>query len=126
MLLNVGGIQALLRLARSRASDQELQYKAALSVGQLASNAVRLAPSHPHSPQARNKPERKTQSPVFFDHETSPNINEHKKVYNLDAEEKTIFYGENTDEIGTSLQLSRRKARDETRDYLDKAVSKMR
>ena len=39
-----GGIQALLRLGRSRATDEELQYKAALTVGHLASNAVRLLP----------------------------------------------------------------------------------
>ena len=39
-----GGIQALLRLGRSRATDEELQYKAALSVGSLASNAVRMLP----------------------------------------------------------------------------------
>ena len=39
-----GGIQALLRLARARSTDEELQYKAALTVGHLASNAVRLLP----------------------------------------------------------------------------------
>jgi hypothetical protein len=35
----------LLRLGRSRSTDEELQYKAALTVGQLASNAVRMLPS---------------------------------------------------------------------------------
>merc|ERR1719472_268322 len=39
-----GGIQALLRLARARSTDEELQYKAALTVGNLASNAVKLLP----------------------------------------------------------------------------------
>lgn len=39
-----GGIQALLRLGRTRSTDDQLQYKAALTVGQLASNAVRLIP----------------------------------------------------------------------------------
>jgi hypothetical protein len=39
-----GGIQALLRLGRTRSTDQQLQYKAALTVGQLASNAVRVLP----------------------------------------------------------------------------------
>jgi len=39
-----GGIQALLRLGRARSTDEQLQYKAALTVGQLASNAVRLLP----------------------------------------------------------------------------------
>lgn len=39
-----GGIQALLRLARARSTDEELQYKAALTVGHLASNAVKLLP----------------------------------------------------------------------------------
>jgi hypothetical protein len=39
-----GGIQALLRLGRSRSTDDQLQYKAALTVGQLASNAVRMIP----------------------------------------------------------------------------------
>ncbi|CAM9506308.1 unnamed protein product, partial [Heterosigma akashiwo] len=33
-----GGIQALLRLGRARSTDEELQYKAALTVGHLASN----------------------------------------------------------------------------------------
>jgi hypothetical protein len=40
-----GGIQALLRLGRTRSSDEQLQYKTALTVGQLASNAVRLLPT---------------------------------------------------------------------------------
>ena len=39
-----GGIQALLRLGRSRSTDDQLQYKAALTVGQLASNAARILP----------------------------------------------------------------------------------
>lgn len=34
----------MLRLARARSTDEELQYKAALTVGHLASNAVRLLP----------------------------------------------------------------------------------
>jgi hypothetical protein len=40
-----GGIQALLRLGRAQTSDEQIQYKAALAVGQLASNAVRLLPA---------------------------------------------------------------------------------
>jgi hypothetical protein len=40
-----GGIQALLRLGRTRTTDEQLQYKAALTVGQLASNAVKLIPN---------------------------------------------------------------------------------
>lgn len=39
-----GGIQALLRLGRARSTDEELQYRAALTVGHLASNAVRMLP----------------------------------------------------------------------------------
>ena len=39
-----GGIQALLRLGRAKSSDEQVQYKAALTVGMLASNAVRLMP----------------------------------------------------------------------------------
>ena len=39
-----GGIQALLRLARARSTDEELQYKAALTVGSLAANAVKMLP----------------------------------------------------------------------------------
>jgi hypothetical protein len=39
-----GGIQALLRLGRSRTSDEQLQYKSALTLGQLATNAVKLLP----------------------------------------------------------------------------------
>ena len=37
-------IQALLRLGRERTTDEELQYKAALTVGTLASNAVKMMP----------------------------------------------------------------------------------
>mmetsp|Transcript_9985 Transcript_9985/g.16345 ORF Transcript_9985/g.16345 Transcript_9985/m.16345 type:complete len:169 (-) Transcript_9985:13-519(-) len=44
-----GGIQALLRLARARSTDEELQYKAALTVGHLASNAVKLLPQNQNS-----------------------------------------------------------------------------
>ena len=40
-----GGIQALLRLGRERTTDEELQYKAALTVGSLASNAVKMMPN---------------------------------------------------------------------------------
>jgi hypothetical protein len=40
-----GGIQALLRLGRTRTTDEQLQYKAALTLGQLASNAVKLLPT---------------------------------------------------------------------------------
>lgn len=40
-----GGIQALLRLGRTRSTDDQLQYKAALTVGHLASNAVRILPT---------------------------------------------------------------------------------
>lgn len=38
-----GGIQALLKLGRSRAADEEVQYKAALTVGNLASKAADAA-----------------------------------------------------------------------------------
>lgn len=41
-----GGIQALLRLGRTRITDEQLQYKAALTLGQLATNAVKLFPGN--------------------------------------------------------------------------------
>ena len=41
---SLGGIQALLRLGRTRSTDEQLQHKAALTVGQLATNAVKLMP----------------------------------------------------------------------------------
>jgi hypothetical protein len=41
-----GGIQALLRIARARSTDEELQYKASLSLGQLASNATKSLPNY--------------------------------------------------------------------------------
>ena len=40
-----GGIQALLKMGRNQVTDEELQYKAALTVGNLASNAVNLMPT---------------------------------------------------------------------------------
>jgi hypothetical protein len=40
-----GGIQALLRLGRTRTTDDQLQYKAALTLGQLATNAMKLLPT---------------------------------------------------------------------------------
>jgi hypothetical protein len=39
-----GGIQALLKLGRSRAADDEVQYKASITVGNLASKAVANLP----------------------------------------------------------------------------------
>lgn len=45
-----GGIQALLRLGRARSSDEQVQYKAAITVGQLASNAVKMFPSKGSGP----------------------------------------------------------------------------
>ena len=38
-----GGVDALIRLARAHSTDEELQYKAALTVGHLASNAIQLS-----------------------------------------------------------------------------------
>lgn len=49
-----GGIQALLRLGRVRSTDEQLQYKAALTVGQLASNAVKLLPKSDGSATGKN------------------------------------------------------------------------
>lgn len=40
-----GGIQALLHLGRNRVADEELQYKAALTVGHLASNTIEVLPT---------------------------------------------------------------------------------
>lgn len=51
-IAEAGGIQALLRLGRTKSSDEQLQYKAALAVGQLASNALRFS----SSPSNRNGP----------------------------------------------------------------------
>ena len=75
-----GGIQALLRLARARSTDEELQYKAALTVGHLASNAVRLLPGA----------------------------------------------GSTASKSGKAGGVSRSKAGDRTRDYLEKALKKTR
>eukprot|EP00940_MAST-03C_sp_MAST-3C-sp2_P002171 g2171.t1 len=44
-----GGVHALLRLARAHSTDQELQYRAALTVGHLASNAIHLSSSFKRS-----------------------------------------------------------------------------
>lgn len=43
-----GGIQALLKLGKSRVTDGEVKYKAALTVGNLASNAVAGLPQLTH------------------------------------------------------------------------------
>eukprot|EP00814_Leptocylindrus_danicus_P009478 CAMPEP_0116018954 /NCGR_PEP_ID=MMETSP0321-20121206/8948_1 /TAXON_ID=163516 /ORGANISM="Leptocylindrus danicus var. danicus, Strain B650" /LENGTH=3722 /DNA_ID=CAMNT_0003489431 /DNA_START=23 /DNA_END=11192 /DNA_ORIENTATION=- len=40
-----GGIQALLKMGRNRSTDEGLSYKTALTVGHLASNAVKSLPS---------------------------------------------------------------------------------
>lgn len=76
-----GGIQALLRLARARSTDEELQYKAALTVGHLASNAVRLLPGAGAASSSKS---------------------------------------------GKAGGVSRSKAGDRTRDYLEKALKKTR
>eukprot|EP00558_Chaetoceros_sp_UNC1202_P005375 CAMPEP_0197238714 /NCGR_PEP_ID=MMETSP1429-20130617/5240_1 /TAXON_ID=49237 /ORGANISM="Chaetoceros sp., Strain UNC1202" /LENGTH=495 /DNA_ID=CAMNT_0042697959 /DNA_START=188 /DNA_END=1675 /DNA_ORIENTATION=- len=44
-----GGIQALLKLGRSRVANDEVQYKAALTVGSLASKAVANLPKLPRN-----------------------------------------------------------------------------
>ena len=44
-LASSGAIQALLAVARQKSTDEELQYRASLSVAQLASNAVSLLPT---------------------------------------------------------------------------------
>lgn len=41
-IAEAGGIQALLRLGRSKSTDEQVHYKTALTLGQLASNAVKL------------------------------------------------------------------------------------
>jgi hypothetical protein len=41
-----GGIQALLRLGRTRTTDDQLQYKASLTLGQLATNAIKMLPNN--------------------------------------------------------------------------------
>ena len=51
-----GGIQALLRLGRVRSTDEQLQYKAALTIGQLATNAVKLIPVQGGSGQLTIEP----------------------------------------------------------------------
>jgi hypothetical protein len=71
----------LLRLARARSTDEELQYKAALTVGHLASNAVRLLPGAGSSGSGKSS---------------------------------------------KSGGVSRSKAGDRTRDYLEKALKKTR
>ncbi len=49
-----GGIQALLRLGRTRSTDDQLQYKAALTLGQIASNAVRMLPNQKTAAEGGN------------------------------------------------------------------------
>jgi hypothetical protein len=48
-IASAGGIQSLLRLGRSRATDEEISYKSSLSVGSLAANAVRMLPGSGNS-----------------------------------------------------------------------------
>ncbi len=45
-------------MARARSTDEELQYKAALTVGHLASNAVKLLPTGVASEVAHSKPQK--------------------------------------------------------------------
>jgi hypothetical protein len=44
-ITKLGGIQALVRLNRSRSADENIQFKAALTIGKLAASAVELLPS---------------------------------------------------------------------------------
>ena len=67
-------------VARARSTDEELQYKAALTVGHLASNAVRLLPGA----------------------------------------------GASSAKSGKAGGVSRSKAGDRTREYLEKALKKTR
>lgn len=105
-----GGIQALLRLGRSSTSDEQLQYKAALTVGQLASSAVKILPS------------------AEISHATGGHTGRHNAAI-MSASMQTAN-GEEGATIGHGVrvmnklrtQVDMQKARQRTLEYLDKSL----
>jgi len=102
-----GGIQALLRLARARSTDEELQYKAALVVGSLASNAVKFLPQNGAAPGAAQP----TEIPSSSDG-ASP----------AQGGEGGAF-GTSSMPVG---ELSRKMAQSKTKEFLDRSLKKTR
>ncbi len=103
-----GGIQALLRLGRSSTTDEQLQYKAALTVGQLASSAVRILPSADTSHTSGGG--------------GHANGKHSSALTNADGEdEPTIGHGARM--MGKlRIQAEIQKARQKTLEYLDKSL----
>jgi hypothetical protein len=89
-----GGIQALLRLGRTRTTDVQMQHKAAITLGQLASNAVRLIPTDRPSSAGSGK---------------DGKVGTGSKVLNR---------------LRNQVNAEKNKGRDLTIDYLDKSLAK--
>jgi len=112
-----GGIQALLRLGRSRATDDQLQYKAALTLGQLASNAVKMMPT-------------KINRPTISSHVKGPSatVAEDGSVNNSagasEGDLPVIGTGSRVmNRLRSQVAAQKEKARDMTIDYLDRSVA---
>lgn len=99
-----GGIQALLRLARARVTDEELQYKAALTVGHLAANAVKLLPKGITAPVSFSGTAEGAVPPTLRRTGTAG--------------------GDGSSAAGSPGKISRAHAEERTRDYLDRTLAR--
>ena len=108
-----GGIQALLRLARARSTDEELQYKAALTVGHLAANAVKLLPKG-------------ITAPVSFSGTTEGGIPPVLRRGAAAAAAATGDAAAAASGVGTGSpgKISRAHAEERTRDYLERTLAR--
>ena len=117
-----GGIQALLRLGRTRSTDDQLQYKAALTLGQLASNAVKLLPT--------NRPNSSGGKAAAYTGGTTRTLG---TTAGMSADDDVNVNGATGPLIGTGSRVMNRlrsqvaaqkdKAKDITIEYLDKSLA---
>lgn len=120
-----GGIQALLRLGRTRTTDDQLQYKAAITLGQLASNAVRLMPASGNRPSSGSSTAMKATSSTANLGATSASGGGGMSV-SMSA--TSIGHGSRVmnrlrSQVAAQKDLDADKAREKTMEFLDKSLA---
>ncbi len=122
-----GGIQALLRLGRTRTTDEQLQYKASLTLGQLASNAVKLLPSNAQG---------KTANIAALSHATMENLGKTDTLHGTGSQSMKLLGSSGkdatkpssssrvTERLRAQINAQKKVASDQTIDFLDKSLEK--
>lgn len=124
-----GGIQALLRLGRTRTTDDQLQYKAALTLGQLATNAVKLLPSGQQSAAGPNNVSTSIAalSHVTMDQLSGENADHAQAALGLTATVatsalKAATTSRVTDRLRSQIAAQKDQAKADTLRFLDQSV----